>query len=57
MRSPVGELRLMTTLAYFGTAVDITVAELRMEAFLSGRRGNGVAARGARGDRLTPRAS
>jgi hypothetical protein len=34
LRSPVGELRLMTTLAYFGTAVDITVAELRMEAFL-----------------------
>jgi hypothetical protein len=24
----------MTTLAHFGTAVDITVAELRLEAFL-----------------------
>jgi transcriptional regulator with XRE-family HTH domain len=34
LRSPSGELRLMTTLAHFGTAVDITVAELRLEAFL-----------------------
>ncbi|MGC5009708.1 helix-turn-helix domain-containing protein [Streptosporangium sp. DT93] len=29
-----GELRLLTTLTHFGTAVDVTVAELRMEAFL-----------------------
>ena len=28
------ELRLVTTLTYFGTAVDVTVAELRLEAFL-----------------------
>jgi hypothetical protein len=34
LQSPSGELRLMTTLAHFGTAVDITVAELRLEAFL-----------------------
>lgn len=29
-----GELRLITTLTSFGTAVDVTVAELRLEAFL-----------------------
>jgi transcriptional regulator with XRE-family HTH domain len=28
------ELRLITTLTHFGTAVDVTVAELRLEAFL-----------------------
>jgi len=34
LRSEYGELRLITTLTRFGTAVDVTVAELRMEAFL-----------------------
>ena len=34
LRSPGGELRLITTLTRFGTAVDVTVSELRMEAFL-----------------------
>ena len=34
LRSDLGELRLLTTLAYFATAVDVTVAELKMEAFL-----------------------
>lgn len=34
LRSDLGELRLLTTLTYFGTAVDVTVAELKMEAFL-----------------------
>jgi transcriptional regulator with XRE-family HTH domain len=29
-----GELRLLSTLTHFGTAVDVTVAELRLEAFL-----------------------
>ncbi|MFI6990357.1 hypothetical protein ACI2LC_37330 [Nonomuraea wenchangensis] len=28
------ELTLITTLTHFGTAVDVTVAELRLEAFL-----------------------
>jgi hypothetical protein len=28
------ELELITTLTYFGTAVDVAVAELRLEAFL-----------------------
>ncbi|HEY5990018.1 MAG TPA: hypothetical protein VIV12_27080 [Streptosporangiaceae bacterium] len=27
-------MRLLTTLTHFGTAVDVTVAELRLEAFL-----------------------
>ncbi|MEV3853665.1 helix-turn-helix transcriptional regulator [Streptomyces sp. NPDC050095] len=34
LRSHVGELRLLSTLTRFGTAVDVTVAELRLEAFL-----------------------
>jgi transcriptional regulator with XRE-family HTH domain len=34
LRSSDGELRLLTTLTYFGTAVDVTIAELRLEAFL-----------------------
>jgi transcriptional regulator with XRE-family HTH domain len=34
LRSEFGELRLLTTLTYFATAVDVTVAELKMEAFL-----------------------
>jgi transcriptional regulator with XRE-family HTH domain len=34
LRSPAGDLQLLTTLTHFGTAVDVTVAELRMEAFL-----------------------
>lgn len=33
-RSPHGELRLMTTITSFATAVDITLSELRLEAFL-----------------------
>ncbi|MEV0288056.1 helix-turn-helix transcriptional regulator [Kribbella sp. NPDC050820] len=32
--SPYGELRLITTLTRFGTAIEVTVSELRMEAFL-----------------------
>jgi len=28
-----GEVQLLTTLTHFGTAVDVTVAELRLEAF------------------------
>jgi transcriptional regulator with XRE-family HTH domain len=34
LRSRRGELRLMTTLTTFATAVDVTVAELKLEAFL-----------------------
>jgi len=34
LSSSNGELQLLTTLTYFGTAVDVTVAELRLEAFL-----------------------
>jgi len=34
LRSDLGELRLLTTLTHFATAVDVTVAELKMEAFL-----------------------
>ena len=34
LRSPVGLLRLLTTVTTFATAVDVTLAELRLEAFL-----------------------
>lgn len=34
LRSSRGELRLMTTVTSFATAVDVTVAELKLEAFL-----------------------
>lgn len=34
LRSPHGELRLMTTITSFATAVDITISELKLEAFL-----------------------
>lgn len=34
LRSPQGELRFVTTLTHFGNAEDITLAELRLEAFL-----------------------
>ena len=36
LHTPAGELHLLTTRSHFGTAVDITVAELRLEAFLPG---------------------
>jgi transcriptional regulator with XRE-family HTH domain len=34
LRTEIGELRLITTIATFSTAVDVTIAELRLEAFL-----------------------
>jgi len=34
LRSEEGELRLITTLTSFATAVDVTLAELHLEAFL-----------------------
>jgi len=34
LRSPYGELRLMTTITSFATAVDVTLSELKLEAFL-----------------------
>jgi transcriptional regulator with XRE-family HTH domain len=34
LRTPRGELRLMTTITSFATAVDVTVSELKLEAFL-----------------------
>ena len=34
LRTGDHDLRLLTTLAHFGTATDVTVAELRLEAFL-----------------------
>jgi transcriptional regulator with XRE-family HTH domain len=36
LRSPHGELTLLTTLAHFATAIDVTVSELSLEAFLPG---------------------
>jgi transcriptional regulator with XRE-family HTH domain len=34
LRTTAGDLRLMTTITTFATAVDVTIAELRLEAFL-----------------------
>ncbi|MFF1588200.1 helix-turn-helix domain-containing protein [Streptomyces sp. NPDC058286] len=34
LRTKRGELRLLSTLTHFGTAVDVTLAELKLEAFL-----------------------
>ncbi|MFB4267644.1 helix-turn-helix domain-containing protein [Nonomuraea sp. GTA35] len=34
LRAPEGELRLISTLTSFATAVDVTLSELRLEAFL-----------------------
>lgn len=34
LRSSAGELRLLTTVTTFATAVDVTIAELKLEAFL-----------------------
>jgi len=34
LQSAAGELRLMTTVTTFATAVDVTIAELKLEAFL-----------------------
>ena len=34
LRTPHGELRLMTTITSFATAVDVTISELKLEAFL-----------------------
>ncbi|MFF3610823.1 hypothetical protein [Streptomyces sp. NPDC002580] len=34
LRCAEGELRLLTTLTSFATAVDVTLAELHLEAFL-----------------------
>ena len=34
LRTSLGELRLMTTVTTFATAVDVTLAELKLEAFL-----------------------
>jgi hypothetical protein len=34
LRTARGELRLTTTITTFATALDVTVAELRLEAFL-----------------------
>ncbi|HVV24411.1 MAG TPA: helix-turn-helix transcriptional regulator [Pseudonocardiaceae bacterium] len=36
LASTAGELRLITTITTFATAVDVTVAELKLEAFLPG---------------------
>ncbi|MGW7685774.1 helix-turn-helix domain-containing protein [Kribbella sp. NPDC054772] len=46
LRSADTELRLITTLTRFGTAIDVTVAELRMEAFLPADERTATALRG-----------
>jgi transcriptional regulator with XRE-family HTH domain len=36
LHAPAGELTLLTTLAHFATATDVTISELSLEAFLPG---------------------
>ncbi|MER7756481.1 helix-turn-helix transcriptional regulator [Kitasatospora sp. NPDC097643] len=47
LRTSVGELHLMTTVTTFATAVDITLAELKLEAFLPADEASAQALRGA----------
>jgi transcriptional regulator with XRE-family HTH domain len=43
LRTPHGELRLMTTITSFATAVDVTISELKLEAFLPADRATAAA--------------
>jgi transcriptional regulator with XRE-family HTH domain len=47
LRVPEGELRLITTLTSFATAVDVTLSELRLEAFLPADEATAAVLRGA----------
>ena len=49
LRSVLGDLRLMTTISSFATAVDVTVAELKLEAFLPADEATAAALLGGRG--------
>lgn len=53
LRVPEGELRLITTLTSFATAVDVTLSELRLEAFLPADDATAEILR-QRGDRGSP---
>jgi hypothetical protein len=50
LRTPHGELRLMTTITSFATAVDVTVSELKLEAFLPADQATAAALSGAAGE-------
>jgi transcriptional regulator with XRE-family HTH domain len=50
LRSPVGELTFFSTLATFGTALDVTVAELAIEAFFPADKDTEAALRAAVSD-------
>jgi hypothetical protein len=43
LNSHYGELRLMTTITSFATAVDVTISELKLEAFLPADRSTATA--------------
>jgi transcriptional regulator with XRE-family HTH domain len=47
LRTSLGELHLMTTVTTFATAIDVTLAELRLEAFLPADAATGEALRRA----------
>lgn len=48
LRTSLGELHLMTTVTTFATAIDVTLTELRLEAFLPADAATGEALRTAR---------
>ena len=50
LRTSCGELRLMTTVTTFATAVDVTLAELKLEAFLPADQATAEALQSARPD-------
>jgi transcriptional regulator with XRE-family HTH domain len=53
LRTPHGELRLMTTITSFATAVDVTLSELKLEAFLPADQPTAVALTQLADDRLS----
>jgi transcriptional regulator with XRE-family HTH domain len=50
LRTALGELRLMTTITTFATAVDVTIAELKLEAFLPADQATAAILAGRRAD-------
>jgi transcriptional regulator with XRE-family HTH domain len=54
LRSERGEMRLITTITTFATAVDVTIAELKLEAFLPADQATASILTGEEGTRLPP---
>lgn len=57
LKSPDGELELLTTLTHFATAVDVTISELTLEAFIPADAATAAHFEANRGPPGAPRAS